>query len=229
MLSASGPSQAGLRFQGQAHSQPVAKKISAYMTAEISAPFNDAAAATFGAGRLLSAIVAVRLCSPLRFMAPCPQTPGRLIHETLHEAVAGLKTQSAGRLGKLWSVSRRPSEITGGKMEEQAIWALEERFWLEGSSVYDDLLDPACHMAFPDMGVMRAADVLDTLKHAPRWTSVEMTGRSVGRAGDTVIVLGYTADGRRDGSARPPTAPTRNAGCWSSTSRPWWVDTIPVL
>ena len=84
-------------------------------------------------------------------------------------------------------------------MDEHAIWALEKRFWLEGSSVYDDLLDPACLMAFPGMGVMRAMDVLDSLKQAPRWASVEMTGRSVGQAGDTVIVLGYTADGRRDG------------------------------
>lgn len=85
-------------------------------------------------------------------------------------------------------------------MNEQAIWTLEERFWLEGSSVYDDLLDPACLMAFPGMGVMRAADVLDSLKQAPRWASVDITSRSVGRAGDAVVVLGYTAEGRRDGA-----------------------------
>jgi hypothetical protein len=86
-------------------------------------------------------------------------------------------------------------------MDEGAIWALEERFWLEGSSVYDVLLDPACLMAFPGMGVMRAADVLDSLKQAPRWASVAMTGRSLGRAGEHVLVLGYTAEGRRDGAA----------------------------
>lgn len=85
-------------------------------------------------------------------------------------------------------------------MNEQAMWTLEERFWLEGSSVYDDLLDRACLMAFPGMGVMRAADVLDSLKQAPRWASVEITSRSVGRAGDAVVVLGYTAEGRRDGA-----------------------------
>lgn len=85
-------------------------------------------------------------------------------------------------------------------MDEQGFWALEERFWLEGSSLYDDLLDPACIMAFPGMGVMRAADVLDSLKQAPRWASVEMTYRSFGRASTAVIVLGYTAEGRRDGA-----------------------------
>lgn len=85
-------------------------------------------------------------------------------------------------------------------MDEQAIWAFEKRLWLEGSSVYDDLLDPACLMAFPGMGVMQATDVVDSVKQAPRWASVEMTGRSVGRASDSVIVLGYTAEGKRDGA-----------------------------
>ena len=84
-------------------------------------------------------------------------------------------------------------------MDEQAIWELEKRLWLEGASAYDELLDPACVMAFPGMGVMRAADVLDSLKKAPRWSSVEITGRSVGRASDSVLVLGYTAEARREG------------------------------
>ena len=85
-------------------------------------------------------------------------------------------------------------------MDDEAAWALERRFWLEGSSVYDDLLDPACLMAFPGMGVMRAADILGSLKAAPRWASVEMADRAVGRAGGAVVVLGYTAEGRRDGA-----------------------------
>jgi hypothetical protein len=52
-------------------------------------------------------------------------------------------------------------------VNEQAMWVLEERFWLEGSSDYDNLLDPACLMAFSGMGVMRAAEILDSLKQAP--------------------------------------------------------------
>ena len=85
-------------------------------------------------------------------------------------------------------------------MNDDSAWTLEERFWLEGSSVYDDLLDPACLMAFPGMGVMRAAAILDSLKSAPRWASVNMTNRELGRAGDRVIVLGYRAEGRREGA-----------------------------
>lgn len=90
-------------------------------------------------------------------------------------------------------------------MEDRAAWRLEERFWLEGSTVYDTLLDPECLMAFPGMGVMRAADVLDSLKSASRWASVAMTDRTIGRPGDAVLVLGYKAAGRRDG-AEPYTA-----------------------
>lgn len=87
-------------------------------------------------------------------------------------------------------------------MDDAAAWALEERLWLEGAGVYDTLLDPECLMAFPGMGVMRAANVLDSLKGAPRWSSVEMTSRMVGRPSDAVLVLGYAADGCREGA--PP-------------------------
>ena len=55
-------------------------------------------------------------------------------------------------------------------------------------------------MAVPGMGVMRAADILESLKGAPRWAAVEITDRAIGRAGNGVIVLGYTAEGRRDGA-----------------------------
>jgi Domain of unknown function (DUF4440) len=85
-------------------------------------------------------------------------------------------------------------------MDDEGMWALEERFWVEGSSVYDELLDPACLMAFPGMGVMRVPAILDGLKGASRWVSVQMTDRAVSRPGGTVIVLGYTAEGRRDGA-----------------------------
>jgi hypothetical protein len=86
-------------------------------------------------------------------------------------------------------------------LDDAAVWTLERRFWLEGSSVYDELLDPACLMAFPGIGVMRAADVRDSLAGAPRWASVDMTDRAIGRAGEGVIVLAYAAEGRREGAA----------------------------
>jgi hypothetical protein len=85
-------------------------------------------------------------------------------------------------------------------MDEDAAWKLEERFWLEGSSVYDAHLDPACLMAFPGAGVMRATEILESLKEAPRWASVQMTARTVGRSSGNILVLGYRAEGLREGS-----------------------------
>jgi hypothetical protein len=87
-------------------------------------------------------------------------------------------------------------------MDDSQVWETERRLWLEGADVYGELLDPECLMAFPGMGVMRADDVLKSLESAPRWKSVEMIDRAVGRPGDSVLVLGYAAVGHRDGA--PP-------------------------
>jgi hypothetical protein len=87
-------------------------------------------------------------------------------------------------------------------MDDQAAWALEERFWLEGVSLYEELLDPECLMVFPGMGVLRAARVLESLRSASRWTSVVMTERTLARPAETLMVLAYRAEGRR-GDAAP--------------------------
>ncbi|MBM1169965.1 hypothetical protein [Microvirga arabica] len=79
-------------------------------------------------------------------------------------------------------------------------WGLEERFWLEGPSFYENHLDPECLMAFPGMGVMRAGEILESLRDAPRWASVDMADRTVGRPCDTLVVLGYRAMGYREGA-----------------------------
>lgn len=85
-------------------------------------------------------------------------------------------------------------------MDDDSVWAAERRLWLEGAEAFEALLHPECLMAFPGMGVMRAAEVMESLKQAPRFSSVEMTDQMIGRAGDA-IVLAYTAQGRREGAA----------------------------
>src|SRR5947209_10262438 len=91
-------------------------------------------------------------------------------------------------------------EIERVEVTEDEMWNLEERFWLEGSSVYEVHLHPTCVMVFPGLGVMRASEVMESLKEAPRWASVHMTERVVARASSSVTVLGYKAEGRRQGS-----------------------------
>lgn len=85
-------------------------------------------------------------------------------------------------------------------MDDVAIWALEERLWLEGPELYHEVLHPACLMAFPEMGVMHASDIFESLEQAPRWQSVTMSGKAVARPDRETIVLGYEAEGRRAGA-----------------------------
>ncbi len=85
-------------------------------------------------------------------------------------------------------------------MDDERAWELERRFWLEGSTTYATLLDPECLMAFPGIGVMRSADILASLKDAPRWVSVRITQRTIGRPSKSVMVLGYKAEGQREGA-----------------------------
>ena len=82
-------------------------------------------------------------------------------------------------------------------MDEDAVWELERRFWTDGLSTYREFLDPACLMVFPGIGIMAAGAILDSLADAPRWSSVEMTDRQIGST-DNALVLGYTAEGRRE-------------------------------
>ncbi|WMT92694.1 nuclear transport factor 2 family protein [Pelagibacterium sp. H642] len=83
-------------------------------------------------------------------------------------------------------------------MDDEIAWKTEIRLWLEGISAYDELLDPSCLMAFPGIGVLNVPAIIEGLKGAPRWTDVKMSDRVITRAGDAVVVLGYTAEGKRE-------------------------------
>lgn len=78
-------------------------------------------------------------------------------------------------------------------MEDAALWEFEERFWREGSPVDEEHLDPGCLMALPGIGIMRAPEILESLKDAPRWEAVQMIDRVTGHAGGGITVLGYRA------------------------------------
>jgi|SRR5690625_3715892 len=62
-------------------------------------------------------------------------------------------------------------------MNEAAIWAMEERFWLGGTEFLERMLDPQCVMAFPGAGILQGAAIIESLRDAPRWNSVEMDAR----------------------------------------------------
>ena len=80
------------------------------------------------------------------------------------------------------------------------IWSIEELLWTGGTDAFRNRMAPACLMAFPGIGVLEGDAVLDSLKDAPRWQSVEMAGRHRVET-DGVTVLSYRATGMRDGDA----------------------------
>jgi hypothetical protein len=65
-------------------------------------------------------------------------------------------------------------------VKDDEVWKLEERFWLEGSEVYDELLDERCVMAFSSpIGIMQGSEITRSLQGAPRWRTVAIAERTV--------------------------------------------------
>lgn len=94
---------------------------------------------------------------------------------------------------------------------DEAIWLVEERFWLGGADAYRSAMDPECIMAFPaPAGIMTGEAILKAIEAAPRWASVRMTERAESRPDLDVMVIAYRAKGRREG------APAYEAYCTST-------------
>ncbi|WP_375691574.1 nuclear transport factor 2 family protein [Pseudooceanicola sp. LIPI14-2-Ac024] len=101
--------------------------------------------------------------------------------------------------------------------DDDDIWTAEELLWTGGTDAFRNRLAPACLMAFPGIGALEGEAILDSLKDAPRWQTVEMAGRHRVET-DGIAVLAYTATGLRDGDA-PYTALCTST--WVSTPDGW--------
>lgn len=105
-------------------------------------------------------------------------------------------------------------------MTDEEAWRAEERFWTGGQDHHRDALDPECVMAFPaPAGIVAGPAIAESLAGAPRWSSVEMAERRVGRPSADLLVFAYRARGLRDGSAAPygaycTSTYCRNGGGW---------------
>jgi hypothetical protein len=86
-------------------------------------------------------------------------------------------------------------------MNEDAIWSLEQQFWIAGESHYRSALDPECIMGFPaPVGIMMGKAIRESLAQTPRWSSVELSQRHLVRPTSDLIALGYRARGNRSGA-----------------------------
>jgi hypothetical protein len=80
------------------------------------------------------------------------------------------------------------------------LWSFEERFWTGDEGFYNERIAPGCVMVFPKpAGILIGTAILDALRGAPRWTSVEMAGRQSGHAAADTVTLAYEAKGERQG------------------------------
>lgn len=105
------------------------------------------------------------------------------------------------KFGEVMEIMAPTAKETQPTMQEYEAWELERRFWTTGLEFYERHLDPGCLMAFPGMGVMKSAEILASLQDAPRWTSVDLTERTIARPSEAILVLAYRATGHRNGSA----------------------------
>ncbi len=86
-------------------------------------------------------------------------------------------------------------------MAPEEIWKTEQGFWLDGPKFYEEHMEPSALMVFPEpVGILKGGDILDGLKGAPRWRTVEMEQKTVLSLGKT-LVLAYRATSKRDGDA----------------------------
>ena len=83
--------------------------------------------------------------------------------------------------------------------DEQELWELEERFWLDGAETYRKRLSDDAVMVFPyPAGILQGKAIVDGVDAAPRWRSVVMADRVFRRRGD-VALLAYRASAEREG------------------------------
>lgn len=81
---------------------------------------------------------------------------------------------------------------------DKEFWDREEMFWTGDEQFYNTWLDPNCLMIFPKpVGFLRGEAIVESIKNAPRWTSVTMINKQIIRHGDHLVLLAYEAQGER--------------------------------
>jgi Domain of unknown function (DUF4440) len=83
------------------------------------------------------------------------------------------------------------------------LWKIETGLWSGDARVYLETLHPDCVMAFPPpAGLMKHDEVIRSLKGAPRWRDVALTGQSLLRPSDDVAILAYHVWAKHEGAVQ---------------------------
>lgn len=83
-------------------------------------------------------------------------------------------------------------------MEDERIWAMEEKLWHGGEEVYDRLVDENVVMALPAEPFLFTRDQAKAaVKDTPRWEEVRFSDQKVTRPEEGLIVIGYQVEASR--------------------------------
>ncbi|WP_146010295.1 DUF4440 domain-containing protein [Acidimangrovimonas sediminis] len=86
-------------------------------------------------------------------------------------------------------------------MDHDTLWEMEKRFWLDGPDFYESSMAPGARMVFPSpVRILAGEQIVEALRQAPRWNSVDFQDETASCLGETVV-LAYEATGRRNGEA----------------------------
>lgn len=79
------------------------------------------------------------------------------------------------------------------------LWQIERRLWLDGADFFADHMADDALMVFPDpVGILEGEAIVEGLRHAPRWSSVDMEEQTTVER-DGGVILAYRATGQRNG------------------------------
>ena len=81
---------------------------------------------------------------------------------------------------------------------EENLWAMEQKFWLEGTDFHARHLTADCVLLLPPpAGVLTKDAAIAFIKEATPWAGVRFGGRRVVRLHERVLLLAYNATAHR--------------------------------
>lgn len=83
-------------------------------------------------------------------------------------------------------------------MDDERIWAMEEKLWRGGDGVYERLVDENVVMALPAAPFLFSRDAAKrAVENSPRWDEVRFSDQTVSRPEEGLIVIGYQVEATR--------------------------------
>lgn len=83
-------------------------------------------------------------------------------------------------------------------MTDEEVWRYEESLWTGDADHYRESIDPDCVMVLPEEPfAMSGTQAIEAVAHTPRWSSAELSQRSLSRLANDLIAISYRAHAMR--------------------------------